>query len=135
MTESLAERCARAASPTNDLFAYARQFEMPLDRWISFAVKVLTEGGIETYESCEGGEGHSFPEPTVRFHGNWVEGFRAYTVAVNYGLPVFGLRRFWSVTDGELTGPSWELVFFPLARLKQRQREAELAFLRAPAKP
>ncbi len=105
--------------------AYAQKFELPLDRWISFAVKVLSEGGVETYESCEGGEGHSFPEPTVRFHGNHVEGFRAYAIAVNYGLPVFSLRRFWSVDDGELDGPHWEMTFYPLERLKKRQREAE----------
>ena len=114
---------------SGDLPAYARQFEMPLDRWISFAVKVLSDGGIETYESCEGGKGHAFPEPTIRFHGNQSEGFRAYAVAVGNGLPVFSLRRFWSTIDGELTGPSWEMVFHPLALLKRRQREAEKAGL------
>jgi hypothetical protein len=27
-------------------------------------VNILAENGIETFESCEGGEGHSYPEPT-----------------------------------------------------------------------
>jgi hypothetical protein len=31
------------------------------------AVKVLTDHGIETFEFCEGGRGHSMPELTVRF--------------------------------------------------------------------
>ena len=114
---------------SRDLPEYAREFEMPLDRWISFAVKVLNDGGIETYESCQGGSGHAFLEPTVRFHGTRGDGFRAFAVAVTHGLPVLTLRRFWSVTDEELTGPSWEMVFFPLAKLKRRQLEAEKAGL------
>ena len=118
-----AKFAAHLASP--DVPAYARQFEMPLDRWISFAVKVLNDGGIETYESCEGGQGHTFTEPTIRFHGGPGEGFRAYAVAVTYGLPVFSLRRFWSVTNGEIEGPHWEMVFYPLAKLKRRQLDAE----------
>ena len=98
--------------------------ESPLDRWISYAVKVLRDNGVETYESCEGGAGHSYPEPAVRFHGKSSEGFRALSIALTYGLPVRALRRFWSISDGEPTGPYWELSFWkqPLKRL---QREAE----------
>lgn len=84
---------------------------MPLDAGIAYAVHVLRDGGIETYESCEGGSGHVFPEPTVRFHGGPGEGFRAYGVAVMYGLPVRSLNRIWTVDDGELTGPVWEMIF------------------------
>ncbi len=28
-------------------------------------VEVLRAAGVETFESCEGGAGHSYPEPTV----------------------------------------------------------------------
>jgi hypothetical protein len=95
-----------------------------LDRGISYAVKVLMGGGIETYESCEGGRGHSFREPTVRFHGTQSDGFRALAIAHTMGLPVRALRRFWDIKDGEPVGPYWEMTFFrrPLFRL---QREAE----------
>jgi hypothetical protein len=48
-----------------------------LDRGILPVVQVLANNGVETFESCEGGEGHAFFEPTVRFHGNHAEGFRA----------------------------------------------------------
>jgi hypothetical protein len=98
---------------------------LPLDRWISYAVKVLRDAGIETYESCQGGLGHAFPEPTVRFHGPAGEGFRAVSVAINFGLPVHALRRFWSVDGNELVGPHWEMTFYPLRRLKAVQRDAE----------
>lgn len=88
-----------------------RQFDPPLDKGIERAVLILQEAGIETYESCEGGSGHSYPEPAVRFYGDRSEGFKALAVAMQHGLPVVALRRIWQVVDGEPTGPDWELVF------------------------
>lgn len=104
---------------------YAKQWGMPLDRCISYAVKVLRDAAVETYESCEGGEGHAFTEPTIRFFGGASEGLRVAAVALQYGLPVSDLRRFWTVIDGELSGPHWEITFHqkPLLRL---QESAEL---------
>lgn len=105
---------------------YARTLDQdcPLDHWISYAVKVLRDAGIETYESCDGSKGHSYREPTVRFHGINADGFRALAVVQTFGLPVHALRRVWSISNGEPTGPYWELTFWkrPLRRL---QREAE----------
>lgn len=117
--------------PADRFPAYCRRVggALPLDRWISYAVKVLRDAGIETYESCQGGKGHAFPEPTVRFHGQRGEGFRAAAVAMAAGLPMDALRRFWVVVDGELSGPHWEMVFSPLSRLVKVQREAEQAGL------
>ncbi len=82
-----------------------------LDEGIKKYVGILRANGIETYESCEGGEGHAYPEPTIRFHGNNAEGFRALAVALNHGLPVFALRRVWNLQDLEPVGPTWEIVF------------------------
>lgn len=98
--------------------------DCPLDRWISYAVKVLREGGIETYESCGGGSGHAFLEPTVRFYGPLPAGFHAVSIALTFGLPARALRRFWTVSDGEPVGPYWELTFYPKP-LRRLQREAE----------
>lgn len=83
-----------------------------LDEGISQAVKVLMRAGIETYESCEGGEGHSYYEPTVRFHGNQGAAGEALTVAMNHGLPVSNIKRVWTIQDGESVGPTWEMVFY-----------------------
>jgi hypothetical protein len=100
--------------------------EAPLDRGISYAVKVLKDGGIETFESCQGGVGHSFPEPTVRFHGAQGEGYRAVGIALAAGLPVANLRRAWRVLDGELEGPAWEITFkAPALKIVQRRAERE----------
>lgn len=85
-------------------------FDPPLDKGIEKAVIVLQAGGVETFESCQGGEGHAYPEPTVRFHGDRAEGLRALSVALRADLPVAALRRVWPVDDGEPTGPWWELT-------------------------
>lgn len=84
---------------------------MPLDGGIAKAVHTLRSRGIETYESCEGGPGHVFAEPTVRFSGQHSEGYRAAAIALELGLPIYAVKRVWTVDDGELTGPVWEMVF------------------------
>lgn len=83
----------------------------PLDLGIARYVKVLRDAGVETFESCEGGEGHAYPEPTVRFHGGQGDGLKALGVALNHRLPVLALRRTWPVYDGGPNGPYWELTF------------------------
>ena len=84
-----------------------------LDPGIRNAVERLREFGVETFESCEGGKGHAYPEPTVRFYGGQAEGFRALAAAMQAGLRVASLRRIWTMTDHEPTGPWWEMTFTP----------------------
>ena len=88
-----------------------RLFDPPLDEGISHAVIALRGGGVNTFESCEGGLNHAYPEPTVRFHGDISEGYRALDVAMKSGLNVAELRRVWPILEGEMTGPWWELTF------------------------
>lgn len=77
---------------------------MPLDAGIRRYVLILRAERIETIESCEGGNGHAFFAPTVRFHGAGSGGYRAFAVAMSYELPVYSLRRYYRVTDGQLAG-------------------------------
>jgi hypothetical protein len=86
-------------------------FDPPLDRGIAAVVVALASAGVETFESCEGGVGHAYAEPTVRFHGDHAEGMRALSVAMKANLPVQELRRVWPVLNNEPTGPWWELTF------------------------
>src|SRR5262245_31761272 len=72
-----------------------------LDKGIERAVLLLRERGIHTVESCEGGAGHAFPEPTVVFSGDKGEGYRALSIALQSGLAVVQLRRVWPVIDYE----------------------------------
>jgi hypothetical protein len=86
-------------------------YDPPLDMGIRPYVEALNAAGIETFESCEGSPGHSYPEPTIRFHGDRSEGFRAVAVAIQGQLPVVALKRLWTVIDREITGPWWEMTF------------------------
>jgi hypothetical protein len=86
-------------------------FDPPLDKGIRDIVITLVSNGVETFESCEGGPGHAFPVPTVRFEGQTSEGLRALSVALENGLRVSNLRRTWGVIDGLIHGPWWEMTF------------------------
>jgi hypothetical protein len=97
---------ARMVSPDHE-------FETPLDEWIAPAVMALRHAGIATEESCDGGLGHAFPEPTIRFGGDYAEALRAVSIAIREGLPVYTLRHVWRMDDGELIGPLWEITFTP----------------------
>lgn len=80
--------------------AFEPETDMPLDKGIRRYVLTLRSVGIETFESCEGGEGHSSPEPMVRFHGDASEGFRAYAVAKQMGLPVLKFGMIYRIKEG-----------------------------------
>ena len=88
----------------NALATSARASRSTPTRW-------RASGGVETFESCQGGPGHAFLEPTIRFHGGHAEGLRALAAAMDVGLPVDALRRVWNVIDGEPTGPCCEITF------------------------
>jgi hypothetical protein len=82
-----------------------------IDAGIRDELRVLVESGVATFESCQGGQGHPFPEPTIRFFGQRAEGFRALGIALQSGLRVTELRRYWSIEDREPVGPHWEMIF------------------------
>jgi hypothetical protein len=90
---------------------FAPATDMDLDPGIRRAVLVLRSAGIETFESCEGGSGHAFPDPTVKFHGGAWAGYRAFAVAMEHGLPVLRMQQVHGIANGQLEGPWWELVF------------------------
>ena len=91
-----------------------------LDRGIEKAVRQLQACGIETFESCEGGPGHAYPEPTICFHGTPEAGWRAIAICLAHGLPVLCLRRVWYMLDAnEPTGPRWEITLRKDARLSR----------------
>ena len=85
-----------------------------LDPGIAEAVRILQEHGVETHQSCEGGEGHSYSEPTVAFSGGsgMGEGFRALGIALIHGLPVKRLQFVWNICLGIPDECFWELVFY-----------------------
>ena len=56
-----------------------------------------------------GGTGHAFPDPTIKFHGGAWAGYRAFAVAMEHGL--LRMQQVHGMTNGQLEGPWWELVF------------------------
>lgn len=98
--------------PCDDEMPKRERWLGELDAGIAPFVNVLDAHGVETFESCEGGEGHAAAEPMVRFYGGAGAGPAAVAVAVEHGLPVCELRRYWSVNEHrEMVGPRWEIVF------------------------
>lgn len=94
-----------------------------LDDGIKKAVFLLMDYGFETFESCEGSEGHCYSEPTVRFFGDEFDLIRAWEICSLHGLRVFEAKRVFRKTplyDKEeinIKGLSWdkpfnEIIFF-----------------------
>ena len=108
----------------------------PLDAGIEKAVRTLREAGVNTYESCEGGAGHSYPEPTVRFHGGYPEAICALGVALYHRFPVSCIREVWDVLDGRIfESPTWEMVFYEKVPLTERDFQQEPELMTAPTLP
>ena len=83
-----------------------------LDPGIARAVEILREHGIRTFTSCEGGPGHSFSKPTVRFFGPPGEGRRVYAIAVAQELPVKNMRyEKPKLAFGLMISGWWEMTF------------------------
>jgi hypothetical protein len=113
----------RKLYPTDDRLPLPKT----LDKGIAAFVEILCKAGVETYESCQGGAGHSFPEPTVRFHGTEAAGWEALAVAMYHALPVYALRRVWQCRPDGPDGPFWEMTFYRLATAKIRRLPSVVA--------
>jgi hypothetical protein len=83
----------------------------PLDPGIAQVVKSFNDAGIQTAESCEGGEGHAYERPTVVLLGGSADGWRALAVCKDLRFPVRSLERVWPIEDGEPRGPWWHVTF------------------------
>jgi hypothetical protein len=99
-------RARALCSTLEDYMGFLMTYDPSLDAEIQRYVETLNAAGIETFESCQGSPGHSYPEPTIRFHGERAEGFRALAVALQHNFPVAALRRIWRIIDREPIGPS-----------------------------
>jgi hypothetical protein len=89
-------------------------FYKGLDKGIRFAVRVLHAAGIYTCQSCEGGKGHSYAEPTVDIPPRgWsdAEGFRALAALHAYDLPVQSIAILWNIETGLPVERIWRVTF------------------------
>lgn len=85
-----------------------------LDPGVRFAVRVLHARGIETGQSCEGGEDHSYDRPTIdlREGGPRPVGFAALAALEDYGLRVRDVSLVWSIDKGLIDETFWRLTLW-----------------------
>jgi hypothetical protein len=88
-----------------------RSIERDVDKGISRYVGIFLRNGIETCQSCEGGPGHAYPEPTIDCYGGIGSGWAILKVCLDFDLPIMTLCLFWDITDGLPTGPAWRAIF------------------------
>jgi hypothetical protein len=86
-----------------------------LDRGIRFAVRVLHASGFDTCQSCQGGKGHAYFEPTIEMvaTGDDANGFGALAALRAYGLPVNAVALVWPVHvhNGTPYEKNWRITF------------------------
>jgi hypothetical protein len=98
-----------------------------LDLGIRHFVLILRSQGVDTVQSCQGGPGHSFLEPTIEFNGGAGEGLRAVAAAQAYGLPLAALFRVWTMQGHKLVGPIWAMIFSVRADVWLKREAAHAA--------
>jgi hypothetical protein len=85
---------------------------LTLDEGIRYYVDVLEKEGIETCQSCQGGPGHCYEQPTVDFYAHNVGAiYKVASIATTYGLPWCDIYLAWSNQDHLMNGPSGRIVF------------------------
>lgn len=68
-------------------------FSAFIDPLILPVVEILNAHGFKTFESCQGGEGHCYGEPTVRFEGGEPDLIKAFEICLAYGLVALDAKR------------------------------------------
>lgn len=85
-----------------------------VDPMIRPLVRALRHSGIETTESCQGGEGHGGEWPWVTFNGGEEEGNRAMSLAERL-VKVWMMEKCWEVLGGQRVGEGfWRIRLYPL---------------------
>ncbi len=92
---------------------WAEEAYQQLDPGIRFAVRILHANGLETGQSCQGGEGHCYDHPTIEFAADAddANGFRALAVLQTYGLPVSAVSIRWDIFNGLPYHKLWRIEF------------------------
>ncbi len=85
-----------------------------IDKGIRFAVRVLNAKGIDTQQSCQGGKGHAYNQPSVDIPAtdDDAKGFAALSALRDYGLPVQEVSIIWPVSGSLPTEKFWRVTFF-----------------------
>ena len=84
---------------------------LKLDRGIRFAVRVLHARGFETCQSCQGGRGHCYDQPTIDLNatGDDAWGFAAVAALQDYGIQVMDVSLHWNIRHGLPYDRKWRI--------------------------
>jgi len=84
-----------------------------IDAGVRFAVRLLHAHGMDTCQSCQGGKGHAYLEPTVDMvaGGDDADGFQALAALTSYGLPVSTVSLTWNIRHGLPYEKLWRITF------------------------
>jgi len=85
-----------------DLVATDEWYADKVDAGVRYPVRVLHAHGIETAQSCQGGAGHAYHEPTIDLpaQGSDALGFAALAALRDNGVDVLDVALVWSVVGG-----------------------------------
>lgn len=91
----------------------SEDFYRQLDAGIRFPVRILHAAGFDTCQSCQGGVGHSYPDPTIDLvaRGDDANGFGALDALRDYGLPVSTVAIVWNIQNGLPFEKLWRITF------------------------
>lgn len=100
-----------------------------IDKGIRFAVRVLHARGFETCQSCEGGDGRAYDQPSVDLIAGSRDaaGFAAVAELVSFGLPVDRLSQVWNL---DALGRPYETIWrIEFSRAFPERADQELMFV------
>lgn len=93
---------------------FLESFYRGIDPGIRFPIRVLHAHGFDTCQSCQGGKGHAYLEPTIDMAAGGagdVEGIAALGPLASYGLPVSTVGIIWNVDQGLPYEKLWRITF------------------------
>lgn len=96
-----------------------------IDPGIAAALRALAEYEIDTFSSCQGGDGHPCEMPEILFHGDESAGLYAVWLLEAQGFRVWELSRHWDLDHGLPRAPFWRVSMRSLEPMGPRPGTAE----------
>jgi hypothetical protein len=97
-----------------------------IDPEIAPALHALADYGIDTFASCQGGEGHASFMPEILFYGDENAGLYAVWLLEAAGFRVWELSRHWDLDHSLPRQPWWRVAMRSLKPMGPRRGTAKV---------